>query len=56
MVKRDTTLKFATINVKTWKIHGSNGKIEVNNVSTPKGGNKNRFQMHQAFITTSQTH
>lgn len=56
MVKRDTTLKFATINVKIWKIHGSNRKIEVDNVSTPKGGNENRFQMLQAFITTSQTY
>jgi hypothetical protein len=44
------------MNAKTWKIHGSNGKIEVDNVSTPKGGNENRFQMLQAFITTSQTY
>jgi hypothetical protein len=56
MVKRGTTLKFATRNVKTWKIHGCNGKIEVENVSTPKGGNENRFQMLQAFIITSQTY
>lgn len=55
MIKRDTTLKFATINVKTWKRHGCNGKIEVDNVSTTKGGNENRFQMLQVF-TTSQTY
>jgi len=34
----------------------ANGKIEANNVSTPKGGNENRFQMFQALITTSQTY
>ncbi len=34
----------------------ANGKIEVDNVSTPKGGNENRFQMFQAFIKTSQTY
>lgn len=30
--------------------------IEADNVSTPKGDNENRFQMLQAFITTSQTY
>jgi hypothetical protein len=34
----------------------ANGKIEADNVSTPKGGNENRFQMLKAFITTSQTY